>query len=187
MHHHLQSELVHHSLGRFLHSTHSRGYQPKTPPKACAEAQAQAQAQCSGSGSGSGGREQGRLTHQSPLKWKIIHLDALHIRVTEAHVESMVHIIFHPRTVDVVEKTWGAVPFQAGMISKVNIPLRLVSGKRLAGAFFAANGPVSTPFMLVHHLHHVRIVVNFTTIGIVVQWGLTSVTELHEGLQPFDR
>ena len=40
IHHHLQAELVQHSLERVLHSTDSRGYQPKTPSVAQAEAQA---------------------------------------------------------------------------------------------------------------------------------------------------
>ena len=112
-----------------------------------------------------------------PLKWRIIHLDPLHIRVTEVHVESMLHIIFHPPTIDVVEKTGGRVPFQAGMISKLNIPPKPGTGKRLA---------FSTPFMLVHPLHHVRIVVNLTTLRIVMHQGLTSVMALHKGLQPLD-
>ena len=41
--------------------------------------------------------------------------------------------------------------------------------------------------MLVHPLHHVRIIVNLTTLRVVRQWGLTSVMQLHKGLQPFDR
>ena len=102
-------------------------------------------------------------------------------------MESVLHITFHPRTVDVVDKTGGGVPFQAGMISKLNIPPRLGTGKRLAGAFFAAIGPSSTPFMPIHPLHHVGIVANLTTLRIVMQWGLTSVMELHKGLQPFHR
>ena len=101
-------------------------------------------------------------------------------------MESMLHIMFHPRTVDLVDETGGGVPFQAGRITKFNIPPRLGTGKGLAGAFFAAIGPLSTPFMLVQPLHHVRIFVNLTTLRIVMQWGLTSVTELHKGLQPFD-
>ena len=124
---------------------------------------------------------------QSPFKWKIIHLDNPHINVTEVHVESMLHIIFHPRTVDVVEETGGRVPFQADMISKFNIPPRLGTGKRLAGAFLVAIGPFSTPFMLVDPLQHIRIVVNLMTLRILMQWGLTSVMELHKGLRPFDR
>ena len=80
---------------------------------------------------------------QSPFKWKIMHLDPYHIKVTEVHVESMLYITFHPHTVDVVEKTGGGVPFQVGMISKFNIPPRLGTRKRLAGAFFAAIGPFS--------------------------------------------
>ena len=120
-----------------------------------------------------------------PFKWKIIHLDPLHIKVTKVHVETMLHNIFHPRTADVVENTGGGVPFQAGMITKFNIPPRFSTGKRLTGAFFAAMGPSSTPFMLVHPLHQVRIVVNLTTLRIVMQWGLTSVMD-HKRLQPFD-
>ena len=73
-------------------------------------------------------------------------------------MEPMLHIIFQPRTIDVVENTGGRWPFQAGIISKSNIPPRLVTGKRLAGAFFSAIGPFSTPFMLVNRLHHVQIV-----------------------------
>ena len=96
-----------------------------------------------------------KVDPQWPCKWEIIHLDPLHINVTEFHVESMLHIIFHPRTADVVEKTGGAVPFQAGMISKSNIPARLSTRKRLAGASFAALAPLPTPFMLVHPLHHI--------------------------------
>ena len=115
-----------------------------------------------------------------------MHLDPLHIKVTDVHLESMLQIIFHPPAVDVVEKTGGGVPFQAGMISKFNILPRLGTGKSLAGAFFADIGPFSTPFMLVHPLHHVRIVMNLTMLHIVMQWGLTSVMELHKGLQPFD-
>ena len=128
-----------------------------------------------------------KVDPQAPFKWKIIHLDPSHIKVTEVHVESMLHIIFHPRTVDVVAKTGSGVPFQAGMISKFNIPPRLRTGKSLAGAFFAAIGPFSTPFMPVHPLHHIRIVVIVTAFRKVMQWGLTSVIELHKGLQPFDR
>ena len=117
---------------------------------------------------------------QSPFKWKIINLGPLHIKVTEVHVESMLHYIFHPRTIDVLEKPGGGVPFQAGMISEFYIPPRLGIGKRLAGAFFVAIGPFSTPFTLVHPLHHVRIVVHLTMLRIVMQWGLTSVMQLHK-------
>ena len=108
-------------------------------------------------------------------------------QLTEVYVEPMLHIIFHPRSIDVVEKTGGGVPFKTGMISKVNIPPGLGTGKRLAGAFFAAMGPFSTPFMLVHPLLHVQIVVNLTGPRIVMQWWLMSVIELHKGLQPFNR
>ena len=128
-----------------------------------------------------------KVDPQPPFKLKIIHLDPLHIKVTEVDMESMLHIIFHPRTVDVVEKTGGGVPFLAGMITKFNIPPRLGTGKRLAGVFFAVIGPFSTPFMLLRPLRHVRIVVNLTALHIVLQWGLTSVMELHKGLQPFKR
>ena len=102
-------------------------------------------------------------------------------------MESVLHIIFHPTTVDIVEKTCGGVPFQAGMISIFNIPPRLGTRKRLAGAFFAAIGALSTPFMLHNSLHHVQIVVSLRTLHIVMQWGLKSVMELHKGLQPLDR
>ena len=60
-----------------------------------------------------------------PFKLEIIHLDLLHIKVTEVPVESMLHIIFHPRTVDVLKKTGDVVPFQAGMIRKFNISPKL--------------------------------------------------------------
>ena len=102
-------------------------------------------------------------------------------------MESVLHIIFHPRTLDFVEKTGGGVPLQAGMISKFNIPPKLGTERRLAGPFLAVIGPFSMPFMLVHPLHHIRIVVNLTTLCILMQWGVTSVMELHKGLQPFDR
>ena len=128
-----------------------------------------------------------KVDPRSPFEWKIIHSDPLHRKVTEVHVESMQHIIFHPRTVDVMEKSGSGVPFQAGMISKFRIPPRLGTSKRLAGAFFAASGPFSTPFMLVQPLHHIRIFVNLTTLRILLQWGLTSVIELQKGLQPFER
>ena len=128
-----------------------------------------------------------KVDPQSPFKWKIIHLDPLHIKVTEVHVESMLHIIFHPPTVDVVEKTCGGMPFQVGIILKLNIPRRLGTGNRLAGAFVGAISPFSTPFMLVHPLHHLPIVLNLRTLRRVMQWGLTSVMELHKGVQTFDR
>ena len=35
---HLRPDLVHHPLGRVLHSTDSGGYQPKTPPEAQVQA-----------------------------------------------------------------------------------------------------------------------------------------------------
>ena len=127
-----------------------------------------------------------KVEPQSPFKWNIIHLDPLHINETEGHVESMLHIVFHPCTVDVVEKTGGGVPFQAGMITKFHIPPRLGTGKRLAAAFFAAIGPFSTSSTLVHPLHHIQIPVNLTTVRILMQWGLMAVMELHKGLQPLD-
>ena len=81
----------------------------------------------------------------------------------------MLHVVFHPRTVDVVEKTGCGVPFQAGMIWKLNIPPRLDTGKRLAGAFLAALCPFSTPFMLVHPLYQVGIILNLTILRAVMQ------------------